>query len=356
MAPLSVLESLSQKVAAAVSQTSPGPLRRAACLGVATAFLGGLAWVDRFTAHGLNLAVLYVIPALAVAATVGLGCSILVAAEGAVAWALGEPGVHGQVSSSVHAVDACIRFVGVVTAAVVVEALRRATRRAVDSDQRSRELMALVSHQLRTPVAGLRASAETLVSMGAGREQEPFLADIAREAVRVGRLLNNLLWVARIEGGALYPTRPCDPRSACVSEAERVERRRADLSITIDGDPGPMVLAEDVLREVVANLLDNASRHARSSVHVRLRARPDELSVQVADDGPGLPPGREQDAFLRFVSFDGGTGLGLSLSRGAARAAGGDLLYGAGSFELLLPARPSIEVTAHHDHGLRIPA
>jgi signal transduction histidine kinase len=97
-------------------------------------------------------------------------------------------------------------------------------------------------------------------------------------------------------------------------------------------------LAEDVLREVLANLLDNAVRHAKSSIEVALTRTADQVLVTVADDGPGVPAEEAERVFERFMSHDGGLGLGLALSRAAARAVGGELRWEPGCFVLRLPA------------------
>lgn len=305
------------------------------------AALALVSFIDLRTGAEVSLAVLYVIPPLVGAMVVGLLPAVFLAAAAALAWAVGVPAGSARViSSSAHAVDALVRFVGVAAAVLLVDALRRTMDRAIDSDRRARDFLGMAAHQMRTPVAALRASAETLISMGGTSDQEPFLLDIAVESARIGRLLNNLLWVARLDGGAEYPVRRSDPVQACAEEVARV-RRRSPLSIEVHAGPQVVVeTAEHVLRESVANLLDNAVRHAVSKVDVTITVDRQSVVVMVTDDGPGLPAGAEEEVFRRFVSFDGGAGLGLSLCRDAARRMGGDLRHSDRSFVLSLPARP----------------
>lgn len=313
----------------------------AGLMAVLLAATAALGLADLKSGSDLNLSVLYLLPPLVGATLLGAAPAVVLAAAAAVAWAVGDPAVAGRPSPALHAVDAVIRFVASALVVVLVDALRRAMARAVESDRRARDFVELAAHQMRTPVAALRAAAETLVSMGAAELQEPFLQDLAVESARIGRLLNNLLWVARLDGGAAYPVRACDPVVALRAAAARVEARRADLEVAVTAPSiGTVRLAEDVLREALANLLDNAVRHARSRIDVVLEDDVGGLRVTVRDDGPGLPRGRERDAFGRFVSFDGGVGLGLSLCRDAARRMGGELTYRSGAFELRLPAAP----------------
>lgn len=339
-----VLDGLADRLTAAAGHRRPSPARAAAATAV---LLGAVALVmvaDLRSGPGVSLAVFYLIPAL-IGALLGPVPGLLLAAAGAAGWAVGEPGAPGS-SLVLHALDAALRFLAGGGAVLLVDGLRRATARAIDSDRRARDFLSLAAHQMRTPVAAMRAAAETLVAMGADPAQEPFLADVAVGAGRIGRLVNNLLWAARFEGGAHHDLRVCDPLAACRDEAERAGRR-SSLSVTVGGGrTGRVELAEDVLRETVANLLDNALRHAATQIRVLVELDRRHVSVTVRDDGPGLSPAHQQEVFRRFVSFDGGMGLGLPLCRSAARAAGGDLLYEDGGFVLRLPVRPLPEAPA----------
>lgn len=316
----------------------------AGVMGILLAATAALTVADVQSDPHVNLSVLYLLPPLVAAMLLGAAPAVVLSACAAAAWAVGEPAVAGQPPPALHAVDAAIRFLASALLVVLVDGLRRARARAVESDRRARDFVELAAHQMRTPVAAVRAAAETLVSMGAEERQEPFLQDLAVESARIGRLVNNLLWVARLDGGAAYPVRDCDPVTTVRAAAARVEARRPDLEVEVtSGSAGTARLAEDVLRETVANLLDNATRHARSRIEVTVQSHTPDVRVTVADDGPGLTPGREREAFERFVSFDGGVGLGLPLCRDAARRMGGDLVYRAGAFELRLPAGPATE-------------
>jgi signal transduction histidine kinase len=103
----------------------------------------------------------------------------------------------------------------------------------------------------------------------------------------------------------------------------------------VDVDP-------DAIREALANVLDNARRHAASRIDVTFVRKPDDAEVSVGDDGPGLRESSAERVFEPFVVLDGhgGSGLGLTISRGIARAHGGDVTYEEGRFILRLPAEP----------------
>jgi signal transduction histidine kinase len=114
-----------------------------------------------------------------------------------------------------------------------------------------------------------------------------------------------------------------------------VSFRALDHPQTVDVDP-------DAVREALANLLDNARRHATNRVEVTLSTIGDIVEMSVTDDGPGLPEDAVEQAFERFVVLDtqGGSGLGLSIARGIARAHDGDVTYEQGRFVIRFPSAP----------------
>ena len=223
-------------------------------------------------------------------------------------------------------------------------ALETALEEAKASEASSRRFLADAAHQLRTPMAGLRACAETLLRGATPSDRDALLAEIVRETSRASRVMTGLLRMARIDQGAELHLAACDVRELCRDEADRAAVLAPDLDILVESkgpDRRPR-LDGDVVREIVANLLDNARRHAERCITLTLATVDGVLQVTVADDGPGLPPGSEEQVFERFVSLDnrGGSGLGLPIARGLARAHGGDLTYETGRFVLRLPVLP----------------
>lgn len=151
-----------------------------------------------------------------------------------------------------------------------------------------------------------------------------------------------LLRMARLEQGDGPARRSCDLVALCREEVERMALLAPDLRVSFHaaGDPRPMEVDPDAIREALADLLDNARRHAATRIEVTLAQERDGAEVAMFDDGPGLPEGAEERAFEPFVALDGlgGSGLGLAIARGIARAHGGDVRYQEGRFVVSLPS------------------
>lgn len=226
---------------------------------------------------------------------------------------------------------------------VSLKMLEDALADARAAEARSRQFLADAAHQLRTPLAGIRAAAENLLIGTDAADRDRLLSDLVREASRAGRLVGSLLQIARIDEGEVLVAAPCDVVAMCADEADRLWSTAPHLDIELRKEelrePRP-VLDEGAIREILANLLDNARRHAASRIEVVVAQAGDNIDVRVGDDGPGVPPGAEERVFQRFVSLDGkgGCGLGLAIARELARTHGGDLFYDPGGFTLRLPA------------------
>jgi two-component system phosphate regulon sensor histidine kinase PhoR len=223
-----------------------------------------------------------------------------------------------------------------------------------------RDFVANASHELKTPVAAVRALAETLLTAlpddpEAGRR---FAERIGREAERLEVLARDLLDLSRVERGTL-DVEPVDlvglAKEVADGYTDLAEERRVRLhtelqpQLSLRGDRAQLGL-------LVSNLLDNALRHtpAKGTVCVRLEAAEGRAVIQVADTGEGIPAGELSRVFERFYRVDkararqtGGTGLGLAIVRHVAEAHGGtvrvDSELGRGSsFTVSLPlAGPS---------------
>ncbi|MFG2894278.1 sensor histidine kinase [Streptomyces sp. NPDC048248] len=208
------------------------------------------------------------------------------------------------------------------------------------SVERQRRFVADASHELRSPIASLRTQLEVGVA-------HPELLDTpgaVADTVRLQRLAADLLLLARLDAGE----RPSDVRidlAAMVREesSQRVGDRipvRADelASVEVTG-------SRSQLGRVLGNLLDNAQRHAESSVRVTVVREGTWAVLRVEDDGPGVPEGQRERIFERFVRLDdararddGGAGLGLAIARDVAVRHGGSLAVREDSaFELRLP-------------------
>ncbi|MEU6749673.1 HAMP domain-containing sensor histidine kinase [Spirillospora sp. NPDC046719] len=214
------------------------------------------------------------------------------------------------------------------------------------SVERQRRFVADASHELRSPLASLRTQLEVAAA-------HPHLLDVdgaVQDVVRLQDLAAGLLLLARLDAGE----RPRHDRvdlGALVREevAHRAATDRVPVEVTGTGAFEVLGSAAQ-LERVLVNLLDNAQRHAASSVGAALSAGGGRVVLRVTDDGPGVPPADRERIFERFVRLDdarardeGGAGLGLAIARGVARAHGGDLTAaaapgGGAAFELWLPA------------------
>jgi two-component system, OmpR family, sensor kinase len=205
-----------------------------------------------------------------------------------------------------------------------------ATARA--SEARTRRFVADAAHELRTPIAGVQAVAEAALSPGmAPEERERLHLLMLRESRRAGRLVDDLLVLARLDAGLELRREPVDLLELARAEAERARFVAPDQQVEVRGEP--LIVHGDVSRlgQVLGNLLDNARRHAGPGTVTVTVSGGDPATVLVTDDGPGVPPADRERIFDRLVRLDearggdGGAGLGLAIARGIARAHGGDL-------------------------------
>lgn len=211
---------------------------------------------------------------------------------------------------------------------------------ARQSDALKSALLESVSHDLRTPLASIRAYAGTLMDgqvQLAPEDARASAAAIDREAQRLNRLVTNLLDLSRIEGGALRASpEVLDLEDVVATAVAQVIGRVGDRRVEVAILPGAAVLADPVLlEEVLVNLLENGVRHTPGGTVVRVSAAAAEegpIRVTVEDSGPGVPPEslpRLFDTFYRVparrASAGGGTGIGLAVVRGFVEALGGNV-------------------------------
>ena len=227
----------------------------------------------------------------------------------------------------------------------MLDSLETAVATAQSSEERTKRFLADAAHQLRTPLAGIRASVETLLREDDPEARDQLMGNLVRETGRAGRLLSALLRMARLEQERPPDRLTVDLREIIESEAERARDLAPDLDVrtVADGTPTRAQADPSLLREALANLLDNARRHARTQVTVQLFRSEGHVHIRVEDDGPGVPAGADELVFERFATLDGrgGSGLGLPIARAAVRAHGGELLHRDGGFELVLPTAPA---------------
>ncbi|MFD1505247.1 DUF4173 domain-containing protein [Georgenia yuyongxinii] len=200
------------------------------------------------------------------------------------------------------------------------------------ADQQRRQLVATVSHELRTPLAAQQALLENLAD-GVTHPDEATLRAALAQSERLSDLVGDLLDLSRVEDGADRL------RLGPVDVGELVDRAVAEASVgargvglVTDVAPGLVVTADPGrLAQVVANLLDNAIRHTPAGGEVTVRTAadgPDHWALEVADQGPGIPPDRAQQIFTRYWTAGeggGGTGLGLAIASWVCDLHGGSI-------------------------------
>ena len=239
----------------------------------------------------------------------------------------------------------------------MLDELEGAETRAQQAEERTRAFLADAAHELRTPIAGVQAAAETLLHHDDQLdhdERQHLQALLVREAERAGALISDLLTAARLDAGIDLDLAPVSLRTLAHSEIDRVRLLHPETAVTMSG---PEVIARaDAARvsSILRNVIDNAVRAAgpEGQVHLVVREHDQFAIAEIWDSGPGVPPSQRERIFERLVRLDhgragdaGGSGLGLAIARGYARAHGGDLTCedprGSGAmFRLVLPLEP----------------
>jgi two-component system, OmpR family, sensor histidine kinase KdpD len=206
------------------------------------------------------------------------------------------------------------------------------------SDELKSALLAAVSHDLRTPLAAIKASATSLLDPDVAwteADRREFYEAIDAEADRLSRMVSNLLDLSRIEGGALKPDKAWYDVAELVDDvANRMLRLAADHPLQIEAAPElPLVCFDYIeIAQVLTNLLENAVKHTPPGTPITLAARrvPGAIELAVRDRGPGIPPSEQARLFEKFYrapSANGrpGVGIGLAIAKGLVEAHGGQL-------------------------------
>jgi signal transduction histidine kinase len=218
-----------------------------------------------------------------------------------------------------------------------------------------RRFLADAAHELRSPVASLRAQLETLGRTGSGSPtEEAMVTDLRAETLRIQALVDELLLLARSDAGRMVPGHEwvdLDDTVGNVVRTRNLERSGVDVDIDTRAVAPVQIVGDPMLLEqIVRNLLDNALRHAATEVRVSLSDEGDTAVLVVDDDGPGIPEESRAEVFRRFTRLDearhrdgGGVGLGLAIVADVVRVHGGDVTItdsptGGARFTVRLPA------------------
>jgi len=236
---------------------------------------------------------------------------------------------------------------------------------ARESDRLKSALLSSVSHDLRTPLGGIKAAASSLLQedvQWSEADRKAFLTDIDSEADRLARIVSNLLDLSRIEAGAILPDTEWE------DVAELVHRVVNRLAPTLSGHRIVREIAEAIpavqidalqIEQVLTNLIENAAKYSPSGTEITVSARGvdaedagRELRLAVSDQGPGIPSTEQAEIFDKFYRIAGsgrlagGTGMGLAIVKGLVEAHGGRIELTSSSdkgstFTVVLPMQSS---------------
>lgn len=230
--------------------------------------------------------------------------------------------------------DAVATLAGIVVERLhYVDVAREATVQA-ESERLRNSLLSAVSHDLRTPLTVLVGRADALANARPAlpAAQVETAAVIRDEALRLSRMVNNLLEMARLQSGRVVLRKEWQPLEdvvlTSIREVESGLESGRGVTIELPADL-PLVEFDAVLIErVLTNLVDNAARHGRGAIRVAARVRGGAIEVDVTDEGPGIVPGTEESVFRMFEqgsegSHRGGRGVGLAICKAIIEAHGG---------------------------------
>jgi two-component system sensor histidine kinase KdpD len=232
--------------------------------------------------------------------------------------------------------DTFARLIAIAVERVHYVDVAQKTTVQMESERLRNSLLSAISHDLRTPLTSLVGHADLmlLTQPPPTPEQADIAASMREAAMRMNALVNNLLDMARLQAGAVKLNLEWQPLEEVVGSALKAMRAnlaRHSVSVRLPGDL-PLLEFDTVLIErVLANLLDNAAKYTPPGSTIEIGASPGEqgtIDIWVEDNGPGLPPGREEEIFKKFErgqkeSSTPGVGLGLTICRAIVEAHGG---------------------------------
>jgi two-component system, OmpR family, sensor histidine kinase KdpD len=258
-------------------------------------------------------------------------------------------------------------------AAVAIERITLAAdidqARVTGETERMRSaLLTSISHDLKTPLAAIIGSITSLRKFWPSFDEatrDDLLETVQDEAERLTRFVGNVLDMTRLEANSVAP------KLEAIDVAEMLgivagDARRAlpaqPLTVDVPADLPPALMDPNLFRQVMFNLLDNAAKYAGDAeINIKARSTAQGIAIEVADEGPGIPPGdldRIFDKFSRIQVGDrrrAGTGLGLSICKGFVEAMGGSIhaenrtdRTGA-LFRVTLQAAPQTDIITPHD-------
>jgi signal transduction histidine kinase len=211
--------------------------------------------------------------------------------------------------------------------------MNRMLDRLQRAQDQQRRFVSDASHELRSPIAVIRQHAEVALAHPDRIRPDDLATTVRAEGLRLQRLVDDLLLLARADEGVLaLDRRPLDLDDVVFDEAKRL-RSTTGLQVDTAGVSGGRIDADPVaIRRLLRNLTDNAARHAHATVALHLAQRNGQVVLDVDDDGPGIAAQDRARVLDRFIRLDdarardaGGAGLGLAIAAELVTAHGGDI-------------------------------
>ncbi|MFN8591727.1 MAG: ATP-binding protein [Thermomicrobiales bacterium] len=286
---------------------------------------------------------------------------------------IGRPG-----KGAFHAEDEQLLTTFVDQAALALERARLSEEAAhaavlAKSDELKSALLAAVSHDLRTPLASIKASATSLLDTSIDWNptvRQELLTAIDEETDRLSLMVSNLLDLSRIEGGALRPQKDWYDVDELIADVyDRMAARTQSHPIAIAIAPDLPAIRFDYVEiaQVLVNLIENAVKYTPAGTPIEISARraPHAIEISVRDEGPGIPRAQQDRVFEKFYRAPSGTGapgagIGLAISKGLVEAHGGEISLDSASgkgttFRFTLPIadepEPGPSAAGHVDAG-----
>jgi two-component system sensor histidine kinase KdpD len=252
-----------------------------------------------------------------------------------IALAAPEPGGHITLAER-RTVEALAGQTAMALERTLLDERHERAQLEVEAERLRTALLSSLSHDLRTPLGTIQGAASSLLhepgALSDGVRTE-LAGTIVEESRRMMRLVTNLLDMVRVEAGGLAVRKEWQPLEEALGVAVlRVEERLAEHPLEVRLPPDlPLVPVDGLLLEqVFINLLENAAKHTPPGTAVKVSAWADDsaVTVEVADNGPGVPPADREAVFRKFyrgasAETGGGAGLGLAICRGILAAHGG---------------------------------
>jgi len=219
---------------------------------------------------------------------------------------------------------------------LLVEDMDR-VKRTVESERLRSALLTSISHDLKTPLASVLGAASAMRDLAGNlsdQQKYDLLATVIDESERLNRFIANLLDMTKLESGAIVPNTALHDIGEIVGSALRRASKiliRHKVSLELAADLPMLELDAVLFEQVLFNLLDNAAKYSPSDTTVSIRSwrERDQVALQVADEGEGIPPAELESVFDKFYRVQKGdrvrpgTGLGLAISRGFVEAMNG---------------------------------